>query len=518
MALTLALFIVVTRLPALLAPKALDDEQVYGVVATEMLHGGRPYVDATERKPPLLFVLYEGILSAGGSYGWPAVHLTMVLWTLATMGLLYLIARRLFDPAAGFWAAFLYGLFVVWADYRNLALNGELLMNLPVAAALAVAFGRSQSRIRPELLLAGALVALAFLLKQPSGIAALALGLYLLQPGYRSARGLHWGDSLLQGALLTMGFASVFAATGLWLWREGILREAIYWTVLNHDAPLGPTSGRFWRGAFERGGFFLLATLPLQLGTLESVREGTKARGWWRGRRPEFVGLLLLLGVSLVGVAASGQFLYHYFLQLLPPLVLLAAPVCAEVWRGRTRGRLGLPSRPVLGTWLVLSAMVFLVVDAIGVARHRQPGAAAVYVRQHSNPNDRLFVWGQGDRFTGLYLEAERRPATRYIASYPLTGHIFGIWDPRLDTSSRIVPGAWDTLRADFARHPPRYIIDTDGIFQRPTYPIARYPYLRDYLREHYRLVYRASDGVVFERVPGSPPDWKPEHPGVARG
>jgi len=497
----LVLFVTVTRLPALLAPKAIDDEQVYSVVATEMLHGGRPYVDAIERKPPLLFELYEEVFKLGGAYDWHAVHAVMLLWTLATMGLLYLIARRLFDPASGFWAALLYGVFLLWADYRNLALNGELLMNLPVTAALALAFARGRSQIRPELLLAGALVALAFLLKQPAGISALALGLYLLLPDYRTSRGFHWGHSLLHGALLTIGFTAVFGVTALLLQRDGILREAIYWTVLNHDVPLGPGSWRFWQGALERGGFFLMSTLPLGLGAAESVIRGMRERGIWRGRRAEFIGLLLLLGVSLLGVAASGQFLYHYFLQLLPPLVLLAAPVFALVWQGAALALPILPSRWLLGSWLGLAAAVYLVVDTVGVERHDTPGASAVYVREHSSATDRIFVWGQGDRYTGLYLDAERRPAARYIATYPLTGHIFGVWDSKLDTSGRIVPGAWDRLQADFSEHPPRYIIDTDGILQPPIYPIARYPFLRDYLAHNYRAVYRASDGVVFERT-----------------
>jgi Dolichyl-phosphate-mannose-protein mannosyltransferase len=499
----LGLFVFLTRLPALLAYRAIDDEQVYAVVANEMVHGGRPYIDAIERKPPLLFVLYQQIFDLAGSYNWLAVHLVMVFWTLATMLVLYGIARRLFDRTTGFWAAGLYGLFFLWADYRNLALNGELLMNLPVTAAVAVAFWRGRSRVRPELVLAGALVALAFLLKQPAGIAALAVGLYLLVRGYGGGeRRLPWGYPLLHGALLTLGFAAVLGGTALWLWHEGILREALYWTILNHDLPYGPATWKFWQGALERGGFFLLATLPLQLGALESIRRGLKGGTLWEDRRPEFIGLLLLFGVSLIGVSASGQFLYHYFLQLLPPLVLLAAPVFTEFWGAAGSvppGRLG---RRILGGWLALSAVAFLVVDTAGVIRHDQPGEAGVYVLKHSDPQDRIFVWGQGDRYTGLYLDAQRRPAARYIASYPLTGHIFGVWKLNLDTSSRVVPGAWDALWADFAAHPPRFIIDTDGILQPVTYPITHYPALLDYVRRNYRLVFRAHDGTVFERIP----------------
>lgn len=497
----LFLFVAVTRAPALLSPKALDDEQVYAVVATEMLHGGRPYLDAVERKPPLLFVLYEQILRVAGSQNWFALHLVMVLWTLATMAALYHIASRIFDRTTGYWAAMLYAIFAAWADYRSLALNGELLMNLPATAAVAVAFHKGRSRVRPELLIAGALVAIAFLLKQPSGIVALALGLYLLTPAYRKERNFELSHSLLHGGLLTAGFLTVFGVTGWLLYRDGTLWSAIYWTVLDHSVETGPTTGLFWRGALERGAFFVVSTLPLVLGGLEAAHPRLQGRRLWRGRQAELTGLLLLLAVSAVGVSASGQFLYHYFLQLLPPLCLLAAPVFAGISRKRWPRRWLLPPRPVLAGWLALSTVVFLVVNSLGVARHDEPGSAAVYVRAHSEEQDRLFVWGQGDRFTGFYLDAGRRPAARYIASYPLTGHIFGIWNPRLDTSHRIVPGAWDSLQADFDRHPPRYVIDTDGLLQAPTYPIEKYPILRDYLARHYREVYRAVDGIVFERV-----------------
>ena len=50
-ALGLVLLTVVTRLPALLHPWSIDDEAVYSIVANEIVDGGRPYVDAVERKP-----------------------------------------------------------------------------------------------------------------------------------------------------------------------------------------------------------------------------------------------------------------------------------------------------------------------------------------------------------------------------------------------------------------------------------------------------------------------------------
>jgi len=37
---------ILIRLPTLLLPQPIDDEAVYGVVANEIVHGGRPYVEA----------------------------------------------------------------------------------------------------------------------------------------------------------------------------------------------------------------------------------------------------------------------------------------------------------------------------------------------------------------------------------------------------------------------------------------------------------------------------------------
>jgi hypothetical protein len=135
--------------------------------------------------------------------------------------------------------------------------------------------------------------------------------------------------------------------------------------------------------------------------------------------------------------------------------------------------------------------------------KHRALSVAATYVREHSEPADRIFVWGQGTRYTGMYLDADRLPATRFIASFPLTGHVFGLGDPDGTASLRVPPERWQELREDLTRHPPKYIIDTDGVGVPARYPIARYPILREYLAASYVVVFRAPDGVVYERLHG---------------
>src|SRR5438046_4997146 len=102
-----------------------------------------------------------------------------------------------------------------------------MLMNLPIIWAWAIAFGRSSSRLRPELFPAGALLGAAFLLKQPAAIAAVPLGIYLLLPSYRASRSLARTNSIIiQAAMLTAGFSAAFVFAPTVLWKQGFLVTA----------------------------------------------------------------------------------------------------------------------------------------------------------------------------------------------------------------------------------------------------------------------------------------------------
>ena len=76
---------VAIRLPSLLHPQPIDSEAMYSVVANEIVDGGRPYIDAVERKPPLLFWTYAAIFKVAGEFNWKALHFVALVWTLGAM-------------------------------------------------------------------------------------------------------------------------------------------------------------------------------------------------------------------------------------------------------------------------------------------------------------------------------------------------------------------------------------------------------------------------------------------------
>src|SRR5213596_730274 len=224
-ALGIILLTVAIRLPSLLHPQPIDSEAMYSVVANEIVDGGRPYADAVERKPPLLFWTYAAIFKVAGKFNWKALHIVALVWTLCSMAGLYVIGRDLFDRNTGLIAAFFYGVFQPWWTWKNLTFDAEMLMNLPIIWGWAIALGRSSSRLRPELFAAGALLGAAFLLKQPAAIAAAPLGIYLLLPSYRTSRSLTGMNSILQATMLTAGFLAALGLATIVLWKQGILRD-----------------------------------------------------------------------------------------------------------------------------------------------------------------------------------------------------------------------------------------------------------------------------------------------------
>jgi len=489
-ALALVLLTVVTRLPSLLHPWSIDDEAVYSIVGNEIVDGGRPYVDAVERKPPLLFWLYAGIFEATGKFNPAGLHAVALGWTLATMAGLYVIGRQLFDRGTGLVAALLYSVYQPWGTFKNLAFNGEMIMNLPLVWACAIVFARSSPRLRPELLVAGALLGAAFLLKQPAAIAAVPFGIYLLLPTYRTSRRLTPTASLIHAFLLTAGFFGALGVVIAVLQKQGILRDAFFWTITAHANP-----HVFWgKGALSILAF-LACCFPLIVGAILSLRD---KRGLWSENSAERTALLILLAASAIGAAAGGRFYPHYYIQLIPPLALLAAPYYAWISFRRDQPRHWLLRPVTFYALLAVTVVAFFIASYVGLASRRQATEAGRYLFENSAPGDRIFIWGHS---TPIYLESRLRPACRYILTYPLTGRVFGGRLPGVDTRKWIVPGAWNLLEEDFSKHSPVFIVDLEhGSEER--YPVRDFPILARLLEEHYRPVLQRSWGVIY-RVHG---------------
>ena len=131
-------------------------------------------------------------------------------------------------------------------------------------------------------------------------------------------------NSIIHAIMLTAGFFAAVGLVTIVLWKQGILHEAFYWTIADHDVP-----HVFWQKGIENTLAFLGACLPLVIGAIMACRDKSAI---WAGRTAERTAILGLLAASAIGAAAGARFYPHYYVQLIPPLALLAAPYYARLW------------------------------------------------------------------------------------------------------------------------------------------------------------------------------------------
>jgi 4-amino-4-deoxy-L-arabinose transferase-like glycosyltransferase len=231
------------------------------------------------------------------------------------------------------------------------------------------------------------LLGAAFLLKQPAAIAAIPLGIYLLLPSYRTGRSLTRANSIIQATMLTVGFFAALGLVAIVLWKQGILRDAFYWTIADHDIP-----HVFWEKGILLTLAFIGTCLPLVLGAILACRDDNEI---WAARRPERTALFGLLAASAIGVAAGGRFYAHYYVQLIPPLALLAAPYYARLWSRTMQPPHWILRPAVTYAWLALTVIALSIIRWIELAPRRVPSEAGGYLSMHSSREDRIFVWAR---------------------------------------------------------------------------------------------------------------------------
>jgi hypothetical protein len=289
-----------------------------------------------------------------------------------------------------------------------------------------------------------------------------------------------------------LGFGLVIGIAAAVLSSMGVLGDAVYWTIVDHDVP-----HVFWQTAAVKTLLFCILCAPITIGAVWSVRQPDL----WREREAQRLALVSLAVLSAIGAASSGRFSAHYYIALVLPLSVLAAPALVRV--GHLRLAPPFITARSLGWALAATAVLFAILQWRGLATVPADTEAGAYLRAHTSPDDRIFVWGRGTR---IYLDAKRRPASRYIDPFPLTGRIFGSPEWRVDTRSRILAGAWETIEREFLRRPPAYIVDMEAD-RDARYPMGDFPFLRDWVGHGYSPVQRTAEGMIYRRVPVRPPE-----------
>lgn len=459
-----ALAAIALHLPALLRKAALNsDEATIANVARMMRHGAGLYVGTVDRKPPGAFVLYRVIEPVFGAWTLTAARWVALTAIVAAAWIIAIEARRRWPAVSPLGVALLFIVaFALLPAEDSRSVGFEILATLPAVGAFVLG-------ARGRTVLAGIVLGLAALFKQPMLLGALPLAVQCLSiPA-------PWSRRMLR--LTTAGLACAITVV-LGLAPFG-LRDALAWFAGNGDKYLGGTSlSRVVVVGLE------------QIGTIVALTAGLLILGavaWGRRRLP--MDLAVWVISSVFATAIGLRFILHYFNQLLPSLVLVAAP--AIVGREILRQRWPRVAMICLAGAATFSMITVLIADRF----HDLPNVdrVAAAVRHRTKPGDTVFVWGQAPE---IYWLSQRDPATRY----PHVGFITGITPKRPGVPAYVLsmPNAASNLLADLKKNHPALIIDAAIASVRggDRYPLSTSP-IQKWVDDNYCAV-DVIDGITL--------------------
>jgi len=472
-----AVLVLLAHAPAFFHRLLDGDEAIYGSIAALMNTGGALYDSGgVDNKPPGIYWSYALTFRVFGNYQMTAVHAIGLLAMAATCVVIFFLVRRLANARIGMLAALFYGLLTAAGNPRLLASNTEIFMMLPLTASVLFMFRR-------EWLWSGLLLVAAGAFRQSAAINLIlvAVGLWWLEPPGRRLR----AAGLFAGGLAAglAGGAALIALTGS---LSGFWR----WTIetLTGYASTNWTPGLVW---FRAKDSILPFVIDMAVLWIAAIALATR----WRSIDVTRRLVAVWLAVAMAGSLAGGHLSWHYFIQAMGPLAVLAALAFEHFHLRRIVAAAAVAGIviPAVAWWAFdLTADPLTYDNRPPVPQHQ---AVSDYIAAHTSPGDRVFVWGD---WPALYIESDRKMSSRFPGFLRGFARGSGLAPNNWDTA----PDVWPLLQSDLKANPPALIVDTAaaGWSDFSMYPMSNYPVLASLVASNYHEVATVDGVVIYAR------------------
>ena len=441
------------------------DEDYHLAAAINILHGKIPYRDFWYDKPPFAALFY---LLIAGYPGWP-LRVLDAGYVLVACYVTFRLSKALWGIAEGYLAALLLAFFLAfYLPSAVIPFAADALMIVPHLAAIYFAQQRSP-------LWSGCFAGIAFL-ANPKAVFVLAACVVWLP-----AQSL----TVIAGFTEPLVFAFWIAIwSGAW---SGYVEQVWRWGWIYAQG--SPVSNPFRTGLVRTLDWAGFHAAPVSAAAFAFTRFS-------RSQKTKFGSWILL---SFFAVALGTRFAPHYFLQLLPPVVIAASRGIALAW-----DRYGRRAAVVFAVLALVPFVRFgpryaaLALDNLrglppqwsDVAMDLDSQAAASKIRGLSRASDTLFVWGYRP---DIYVYTRLVSDSRFWDSQPLTGVPA---DRHLSATTPIYSAPAQKNREQLVQSHPTFLVDGLGLLNPKLQPSV-YPELRPWLA-HYKLVARTKLCLIY--------------------
>jgi len=458
------------RLPSLFEPFTYGDEGIYLTLGQALRKGLILYRDIHDNKPPLLYLL----AAVAGEFS--RFRLILFVWSFATIFMFYKLSFVLFpkNKLSPIISTALFSFLSSIHSFEGNVANAENFMLLPTILGFWLILKKSGQK--KYWLLAGALFSLATLFKFPAAFDfTAALAFVFLTTKIKKF--------LFQASNLVIGFILPVLATILYFASQNALNQYLKAAFFQNL----PYLSSWTQDKIQAGG------LPLAL----------LSRGllvfllflfifiFRKKFSPQVKLILTWFSFSLFAALLSARPYPHYLLQILPPLslsvgmfychreklipgvlimVLVATFIIFKFWY--------YPNLPYLFNYYAYLVkfknqdQYFKFFDPQTEAIYQ----AAVYIKTHTSPSEKIFVWGNQP---AIYALSGRLPVGRYTVAYHIKDY----------------HGYQETIKA-LLNNPPRYLVILDEYRQS-------FPDLAIFIERNYLPQIQFNQIQIFHKIYG---------------
>jgi 4-amino-4-deoxy-L-arabinose transferase-like glycosyltransferase len=457
------------------------DEGEYAYAAQLMLDGVPPFKEAYNMKFPGIYAVYAAILFLFGQTHW-GVHLALACVNAATVVIIFLIGRKLFNPVAASAAALMFAMLSFLPSVQGIMANSEHFVLLAaLAGILALMKARDNGSVL-MLFLGGLLIGAGYTIKQ-HGAAFVLFGYFLLALDFLLG-GVDLKKTGARFAAFTLGAVAPFITMCAILYLSGVFSEFWFWTFTYAREYVSVTdfSTGLSRLRLEASNIFLSSPLLwifCGAGLLTPLWNKEARRAW-----PFIAGLLAF---SALAVVPGFFFRPHYFIYVLPAASLLFAgtTTALPVFFGKQKGVMGTAALCVaLFASLVYTQRGALASTPEALSRDMYgynpfPEALVIseYIAGNTAPDDKIAVLGSEPE---IYFYSKRRSATGFIYTYPLMER------------QRFANDMQKKMMEEIRRASPAHLVFVDIKFSwgaNEDSSTAIFDWLRDFVAEGYTLV-----------------------------
>ncbi|MGB7746301.1 MAG: glycosyltransferase family 39 protein [Verrucomicrobiia bacterium] len=403
------------------------DEGEYAYAGQLILQGIPPYELAYNMKLPGTYYAYAlGMAVFGQTVA--GVHLTLLAANSLTIVFVFLLGRKLFGLTAGWVACASYGVMSASPTVAGLAAHATHFVVLFAVPATGLLWQAAESKRRRTFFFSGLLYGLAFLMKQQGICFGLFGSLFLLWLAVRN-KSIFTRDFARTGLVFGLGMILPFGLTCFYLALAGVFYKFWFWTFTYAwsyvtSVPLG--------AGIQSLESCLRYNLDQLLGVWIILILGLPPAFFNRGIRRQICFAIFFGTFSFLGTAAGLYFRPHYFILILPALVLAMGAGIASLQKVLRFGVIEdiFKSLPLILFGMAMSWFVFYQEqyffqwppDKIAQNLYMwnpvvESRAVAQYLREHSEKNARIAVFGSEPE---IYFYAQRHSATGYIYTYAL--------------------------------------------------------------------------------------------------